>query len=91
VRGAVTWTLRRVRGPGQVAVFQTGSFGDHDVIFNSRNGLPDARRVPLDTHAHGNWAFTAEGRYRLTFSFKLRTRAGRTLRSTATLRVAVGR
>jgi putative ABC transporter-associated repeat protein len=90
VRGAVRWTLRRVRGPGRVAVFQTGAFGDHDILFNSTDGLPDRRRVPLGTHAHGNWAFTAVGRYRLTFELRAAARSGRLLRSTATLAVAVG-
>lgn len=90
VRGPVQWTLRRVQGPGRLAVFQTGSFGDHDVLFNSRDGLPDTRRVALGVHAHGNWAFTAAGHYRLTFRLHARTRSGKGLHSAATLRIAVG-
>jgi surface-anchored protein len=85
VDGPVTWTLVAVDGPGDVAVFQTGAFGDIDVLFRSNDGLPDSRAIPLGTHAHGNWAFSREGEYQLTFTMS----AGATLTDTQVLAVSV--
>jgi putative ABC transporter-associated repeat protein len=90
VRGGVTWTLQRVSGPGRVVLYQTGSFGAHDVIFSSARSAPGSHGIPLGTHAHGNWAFTRAGRYRLTFRMTARSRSGRTLGDTATLAFRVG-
>ncbi|MGI5183515.1 TIGR03773 family transporter-associated surface protein [Dactylosporangium sp. CA-152071] len=69
--GPVTWKLTGVDGPGTVAVFEYDAFGQPKVIFNSKDGLPDSLAVPLGTHAHGNWAFTKPGAYRLSFSHTL--------------------
>jgi surface-anchored protein len=90
VRGPVTWTLQRVTGPGRVVVYQTSAFGRPDILFSSARSRPGSRRIPLATHAHGNWAFTRAGRYRLTFRMSARAPGGRTLRDTATLRFRVG-
>lgn len=89
IRGAVTWRLLAVDGPGAVAVFQTGSFGQPDVIFDSADGVPDSYRIPLGVHAHGNWAFTAEGVYRMRFAMTADV-AGRRQTDTETLTVVVG-
>jgi putative ABC transporter-associated repeat protein len=89
VHGAVTWTLQAVQGPGTVAVFQTGAFGDPDVIFNSADGLPDSRAVPLGVHAHANWTFSAPGRYALTFQMTATRAGGGALSDTQTLAVQV--
>ena len=89
--GPASWTLDAVQGPGQVTVFQTGAFGEVDTMFASADGLPDTRAVPLGTHAHGNWAFSREGEYRLTFTMSARLRAdGTVVQDTQTLPVAVG-
>ena len=79
VRGSVAWTLERVSGPGRVVVFQTGSFGAADVLFDSRRSRPGTRNVPLGVHAHGNWAFTRAGTYKLRFRMSATSRAGRSL------------
>lgn len=90
VRGGVRWTLRSVRGPGKVAIFQTGSFGASSVLFDSGRRLPQAITIPTGTHAHGNWAFTKRGTYRLGYRLSARTTSGRTLSDDATLTVRVG-
>ena len=90
VDGPVTWSLDSVDGPGDVTVFQTGVFGDADILFRSADGLPDARSIALGTHAHGNWAFGRPGAYRLTFTMSARLRSGETVRDTQTLPVTVG-
>lgn len=89
VSDSLTWTLRSVQGPGTVAVFQTGPFGDPDLLFNSGDGLPDSRRVPLGTHAHGNWAFSAPGSYQLSFEMTATRPGGATTGDTQTLNVQV--
>lgn len=89
LRGSVSWTLERASGPGRVAVFQTGSFGDADVLFDSSRSRPGTRTVPLGVHAHGNWAFTRAGTYRLRFKTSATSRSGSTLADTATLTVRV--
>jgi len=90
IRGGVAWTLRRVSGPGHVVLFQTGPFGQQDVLFDSGRRLPQRSTIPPGTHAHGNWAFTARGTYRMTFTMSATTRAGRHQTDTATLTYRVG-
>jgi putative ABC transporter-associated repeat protein len=90
VAGPVRWTLAAVDGPGTVAVFQTGAFGDVDVVFDSADGLPDTREIPLGTHAHGTWTFSQPGRYRLTFTTAATAATGAPLADTRTLAVTVG-
>lgn len=90
VDGAVSWRLDSVSGPGDVTVFQTGVFGEPDVLFRSVDGLPDSRSIPLGTHAHGNWVFSREGSYRLTFTMSARLQGGATTQDTQSLAVNVG-
>jgi surface-anchored protein len=89
VDGAVRWRLTTVDGPGTVAVFQTGALGQVDRLFDSGDGLPDTREVPLGTHAHGNWAFTRPGAYVLTFEHSAQRAGGALQTDTRTLRVQV--
>ena len=90
VRGGVTWTLTSVSGPGRVAIFQTGAFGRASILFSSARRLPQARTLATGTHAHGNWAFTRPGTYRLGYRLSARTATGRTLSDSSTLTFAVG-
>ncbi len=90
VRGTVRWTLDRIDGPGDLAVFEYDSFGSPQVIFTTRDGVGDSYQVPLGTHAHGNWAFTAEGAYRITFTHSATLVSGETVSDTQTLLMAVG-
>lgn len=89
VRGGVRWTLQGVRGPGRVAVWQTGSFGSSDVWFTSGSG-PKAKTLPLDTHAHTNWSFARRGSYRLRFRLSATSRSGRSMSAAQTMRIRVG-
>ncbi|MER7890123.1 choice-of-anchor M domain-containing protein [Micromonospora sp. NPDC094482] len=63
----VRLSLVDVSGPGEVSLFMQDVFGGPLVKFHSSDGLPDALDVPVHTHAHANWAFTAEGSYTLRF------------------------
>lgn len=63
----VTWRLLDVKGPGAMTLFTTDQFGSPSVIFASRGGVPNETTIRANTHAHGNWAFTAPGAYQVTF------------------------
>jgi putative ABC transporter-associated repeat protein len=89
-RGGVSWRLDRVTGPGRLAIYEFTTFGQPRVIFNSGDGLPDSTSIPLGTHAHGNWAFTREGIYRLTFTQSVALAGGGTSTDTETVTFAVG-
>jgi surface-anchored protein len=90
LRGPIRWTVRGVSGPGRLVVFQTGTFGSADVLFDSGRRMPQARSIALGTHAHGNWAFTARGTYRVAYALSGRAPSGRTLGDSATLTFSVG-
>lgn len=89
LRGGVSWTLEGVSGPGRVAVFTTGSFGNADVLFDSKRARPGTRTIPVGVHAHGNWAFTRAGTYKLRFKMSATSRAGRSLSDRTALTVRV--
>lgn len=89
VNGPTIWRLTGVSGPGSVAVFQTGAAGSADILFNSADGLPDARQVPLGTHAHGTWSFTRPGTYVLTFDWSAVLVGGALQTDTASIAVVV--
>ncbi|MDM4721211.1 choice-of-anchor M domain-containing protein [Micromonospora sp. WMMA1363] len=63
----VRLSLVDVQGPGNVTLFTQDSFGGPIMKFRSDDGLPDAIDVPVPTHAHSNWAFSALGSYTLKF------------------------
>jgi putative ABC transporter-associated repeat protein len=88
--GEVAWQLNEVSGPGAMAIYELDPFGKPVVIFNSKDGLPDTYRVRLGTHAHGNWAFTAPGAYRLTFTQSVKLTSGATVSDKQVVTFAVG-
>jgi putative ABC transporter-associated repeat protein len=89
-RGNVTWRLTGVTGPGQFKLFLTGSFGTPDILFDSAKAMPQQLSIPPNTHAHGNWAFTKPGLYRLAVAMSGTTTAGKAVSDTRTLTIAVG-
>lgn len=89
-RGGLTWSLDKVDGPGSVAVYLLSSFGQPQVVFNSGDGVPDRYEVPLGTHAHGNWAFTKEGVYKVTFTYAATLASGAQARDTEVVTFVVG-
>jgi surface-anchored protein len=89
VTGQVAWRLAAVEGPGTVAVDTVNALGDPSILFSSGDGLPDARDVPLGTHAHGNWAFSRAGTYRLRFEMSATLGSGQVSIDAETLTVTV--
>jgi surface-anchored protein len=66
VGDAVRLRMVGVDGPGELALFTTDQFGSPTVLFDS-DGEADQVSVPIRTHAHSNWAFSAAGVHRVTF------------------------
>ena len=71
-----------VDGPGGVVGFITGSFGQPEVVFDSRDGFEpgdgfraDTMTLPTAAHSHMSWAFTEPGVYRLRVRSSLRLSA----------------
>lgn len=55
-----------VQGPGDVFLWQTGSFGESISVLGGGYQLPGTISPNANVHAHANWAFTETGRYTLT-------------------------
>ncbi|MER5203358.1 choice-of-anchor M domain-containing protein [Streptomyces sp. NPDC002825] len=67
-RGEIAFSLVKAEGPGPFALFNYDGLSGATVRFASADGVPDTFGVPQNTHAHGGWAFGAEGTYRLTLT-----------------------
>jgi surface-anchored protein len=69
VGNQVTLTLVEVDGPGELSVFTVDAFGNPTIRWHAEGGTVDPAAVtaPIPTHAHANWAFSAEGEYTLAF------------------------
>lgn len=89
VSSAVSWSLTKVSGPGRAVIYEYATFGQPRVLFNSGDGLPDQYTIGAGTHAHGNWAFTKQGVYRLTFTQRA-TLSGGQSSDTEVVTVVVG-
>jgi surface-anchored protein len=78
--GALQLSLQSVEGPGHFALFQNDAFGGLLAHMNSRDGIgpTDSMPVPLGSHIHCNWAFSAPGLHRVRFVVTGTLRAGNT-------------
>lgn len=58
------------RGPGTVAAYLTGTFGQPQIYVSNHDGIDadDSVALPLNAHTHMSWAFTKPGIYRLKVS-----------------------
>ncbi|MFI9616502.1 choice-of-anchor M domain-containing protein [Streptomyces sp. NPDC052023] len=55
-----------VQGPGKLAVYTDGVFGQPEsILVNSGDGLPDTVGLQAGEHTHANWAFTKPGTYKV--------------------------
>ncbi|MCP2636510.1 choice-of-anchor M domain-containing protein [Microbacterium sp. HD4P20] len=87
----VTLSLTGVQGPGIATTYlQSGSFGEPQVLFDSR--VPDAQEawVDVNTHTHANWVFTEPGVYLMRFQAEADLIDGTTVSDSQVLRFAVG-
>lgn len=60
-------TATKVKGPGSLFAYLTGTFGSVETYINSANGINDEDHVdlPADAHTHLSWAFSKPGEYLL--------------------------
>ncbi|WP_210592258.1 TIGR03773 family transporter-associated surface protein [Streptomyces sp. GESEQ-35] len=89
-KGGVEFSLTAVEGPGAYALYTYDAMSGANVLFNSKDGMPDAFDVAQNTHAHGGWAFTKEGTYRLTFKMSGTLANGTKVSDTETVTFVVG-
>ncbi|MGL5860723.1 MAG: TIGR03773 family transporter-associated surface protein [Phycicoccus sp.] len=85
--GSVTWTINSISGPGPLRVYLSGSFGGMQAMVFNDGGSYD---IPLGVHAHANWAFSAEGIYRISTTQTATLSNGQVSSDTETLTIAVG-
>lgn len=85
-RSGVSWTLDSVDGPGTVSVYELASFGAPVPVLTAGGTFT----IPLNTHAHGNWAFSKEGVYKLHFTQSVTLANGQTSTDRQVLTIAVG-
>jgi len=68
----ITFNLVAVAGPGEFSLWQTDSFGGPIEFFDTYDGglgtAEDDLVLPIGTHAHYNWGFTAPGLYYVTIT-----------------------
>ena len=71
--GQVRFSLLDVQGPGNVAVFESGSLGA-GIGTHVFDGAGTSYTLPANTHAHQNWVFTEPGSYQLTLAMNVSPR-----------------
>ncbi|MDR2565563.1 MAG: choice-of-anchor M domain-containing protein [Bifidobacteriaceae bacterium] len=87
----VTLTLLGVQGPGVMTVFlQSGSFGEPQLLWDSRVAEPQPLWVDVNTHTHANWAFTEPGVYLVELEASADLIDGTSVADTQLVRFAVG-
>ncbi|QAY63113.1 hypothetical protein ET495_07490 [Xylanimonas allomyrinae] len=87
----VTLSLAGVQGPGDVTVYlQSGSFGEPDVLADSRSAEPGRIWVDVNTHTHASWVFTQPGVYLVALRAEATLIDGTDVSDTRVLRFAVG-
>lgn len=87
-------TATKVKGPGTLFAYLTGTFGSVETYFNSANGINDEDHVdlPADAHTHLSWAFSKPGEYTLDLHADMLDAQGVRVASlgNTTMRFAVG-
>lgn len=87
----VTLSLTGVQGPGVVTTYlQSGSFGEPQVLFDSRVTEAQSAWVDVNTHTHANWVFTQPGVYLARLEATADLIDGSTVTDTQLIRFAVG-
>lgn len=66
--GDITVSFAGFSGPGDFFLYQVDSFSNPNVIFDSTDGIGESLTISVGSHAHYNWAFTAEGVYTIGLS-----------------------
>jgi surface-anchored protein len=87
----VTLSLTGMQGPGVMTTYlQSGSFGEPQLLWDSRLADPQPIWVDVNTHTHANWVFTEPGVYLLRLEATADLVDGSTVTDTQVIRFAVG-
>ncbi|GAA3661418.1 choice-of-anchor M domain-containing protein [Microbacterium marinilacus] len=87
----ITLSLTGVQGPGIATVYlQSGSFGEPQLLWDSRVTDAQPAWVDVNTHTHANWVFTEPGVYLLRLQADADLVDGTSASDTQYIRVAVG-
>ncbi|MDR1237893.1 MAG: choice-of-anchor M domain-containing protein [Propionibacteriaceae bacterium] len=87
----VTLTLTGVRGPGVMTTYlQSGSFGEPQLLWDSRVAQAQPIWVDVNTHTHANWVFTAPGIYLVQLEASADLIDGSQVSDSQVIRFAVG-
>jgi putative ABC transporter-associated repeat protein len=89
VTGDITWTVSKVDGPGNFHLFLTDSFGKPALIFDGAKSYPQSTKVKPNTHAHGNWAFSKPGIYKIQTQMSATSTTGKAFTDTRTVVLAI--
>lgn len=87
--GKAKMSLKSVDGPGKLSVFLSGNFGTGNTTVFSSDSL-GSFDVPMNTHQHGNWVFTAPGYYEVVVGWSVPMKDGTTKSAQGTLKFVVG-
>ncbi len=90
--GPLQWTVESVDAPdgASFSIWQTTTGGQAAPFVVSADGTPDTFAVPVGSHSHYNWGFTAEGVYRVELTAVGERTGGGIAETSATLWFAVG-
>lgn len=86
----ISISMHKTNGPGHFHVYlDYGGFRPAEVLWGDDN--PNAQvDVPVNTHAHGNWAFSEPGMYDIEYTATVTESDGTTEQATTTLQFLVG-
>jgi surface-anchored protein len=87
----VTLSLGGVQGPGVMTTYlQSGSFGEPQLLWDSRAEAGQPIWVDVNTHTHANWVFTEPGVYLVELTAEADLIDGTHVSDTQRVRFAVG-
>lgn len=87
----VTLSLGGVQGPGIMTTYlQSGSFGEPQLLWDSRTAGAQPVWVDVNTHTHANWVFTEPGVYLVELTAEADLIDGSHVSDTQRIRFAVG-
>ncbi|USR79827.1 anchored repeat ABC transporter, substrate-binding protein [Arcanobacterium pinnipediorum] len=89
---SVSFTATAAKGPGNMAAFTTGTFGQANAWLTTSDGISsaDTLALPTNAHTHMSWAFSKPGTYQLTLAATLNSGSHTTELGQTTLTFAVG-
>lgn len=87
----ITLSLNGVQGPGILTTYlQSGSFGEPQLLWDSRTADDQPIWVDVNTHTHANWVFTEPGVYLVELTAEADLIDGSHVTDTQRIRFAVG-